>query len=173
MKSTVIQQMLTDAERTHGERMEDAWRTAIHTPGPRQLKVNRIPLDKPKRFNSFCDSYLTFQHQHHQKKKKTILFWKINPSDTEEEKTPTILLFSEQKASYTFIWNDCIAPWLLNYSFTLSVKHSNSSSTSVRIYNTPLSSVIFYKCFHHYATSLHLLFSSPALDKSLLQVYNF
>lgn len=70
VKSTVIQQMLTDAERMHGECMEDAWRTVIHTPGPRQLKVNRIPLDKPKRFNSFCDSYLTFQHQHHQKKKK-------------------------------------------------------------------------------------------------------
>lgn len=38
VKYTVIQQMLTDAERMHGECMEDAWRTALHTPGPRQLK---------------------------------------------------------------------------------------------------------------------------------------
>lgn len=45
--------MLTDAERMHGECMEDAWRTAVHIPGARQLKANRTTPEKRRNSTVF------------------------------------------------------------------------------------------------------------------------
>lgn len=124
MKSTVIQQMLTDAERMHGECMEDAWRTVIHTPGPRQLKANRIPLDKPKRFNSFCDSYLTFQHQHHQKKKNYPILenqsiWHRRREDTDH----SAFFRTESFIHFHLKWlHSTLTSKLLIYSFCEALK---------------------------------------------------